>query len=371
LRQLAEFGQSVWLDFIERRFLTTGTFASTIADDGVSGITSNPAIFYKAIVEQGDYQIAIDAMAHAGLQAHEIHEALMIDDIRRAADQLAGIYSDTAGRDGYVSLEVSPGLARDAEGSYWEAKRLWALVNRPNLMIKVPGTCAGISVVRRLIADGVNVNVTLLFSIERYVNVANAYLAGLEDRFAQRQPIEHIASVASFFVSRIDTLVDARLDALSHPAATELRGKCAIACARIAYDEFESLIRKPRWQLLVRNGAQPQRLLWASTGTKDAAYSDVKYVEPLIGPMTVTTLPPETMAAYRDHGRPAMRLNSDLNAARDVLSRLLEINVDLDQMAQQLEEDGIRKFLEPHDATLQFLRSRIGTVAQGGAAIRG
>lgn len=363
LHRLQQLGQSVWLDYIERGFVTSGELATVIAEDGVSGITSNPAIFYKALTEHGDYVPSIRALARDGLAAHEIYETLTVEDIRGAADALAGVYEQTHGRDGFVSLEVAPTFARDAEGTYWEAKRLWALVNRRNLMIKVPGTAEAIPVIQRLTADAINVNVTLLFSVERYDLVAEAFIAGLEQRVASNQPVGGIASVASFFLSRIDTLVDKLLESSADPVAIALQGQCAIASARVAYEHFRAGAAAARWRSLASRGAQPQRLLWASTGTKNPAYSDVKYVDALIGPETVTTLPVETLIDYRDHGDPALRLQDEEPDkgpnARQLIRQLAAAGIDLDSVARRLEEEGIQKFIEPFEATLAALRARL------------
>lgn len=362
LRQLETFGQSVWLDFIERSFVRYGGLAKMIKEDGISGVTSNPAIFHQAITVGASYRAAIDALGRAGLAAHEIYEALVIEDIRDAATALHGVYQRSNGREGFVSLEVSPLMARDPDETYWEAKRLWALVNRPNLAIKVPGTVQGIEAIRRLTADGINVNVTLLFSVERYEAVAEAFIEGLSERSARKLPLEPVASVASFFLSRIDALLDARLDAAGTSEASELRGQCAIGCARAAYSHYRHLLESPRWRALQARGARSHRLLWASTGTKDPAYSDVKYVDALIYPNTVTALPPATLAAYRDHGRPA-RQSLDSRAADvavdELARRLADAEIDLHAIANQLEDEGIQKFVEPHEAILASLRTRI------------
>lgn len=364
LCRLTQLGQSVWLDYIERGFVKGGDLARLIAEDCVSGLTSNPAIFQKAFAEGRLYQEEIHKLAREGLDAHEIHEALVIEDIRDAADVLAAVHDRTAGIDGYVSLEVSPHLAGDAVGTISEAKRLWALVDRRNLMIKVPGTIAGLIAIRRLIADGINVNVTLLFSVERYTHVLEQFISGLEDRVAAGQDSFSVASVASFFLSRIDTIIDARIDAQGNPELAPLRGQFALACAHAAYHHYRSVVSSSRWHHLVARGARPQRLLWASTGTKDPAYSDVKYVEALIAPETITTLPPETLVAYRDHGKPAVRLTPESIAVAAgeldrLLHRLAAAGIDWSSIAHELEEQGIRKFIEPHDAALAALQAKI------------
>lgn len=366
LQKLSSIGQSVWLDFIERGFVRNGGLAALIREDGLSGVTSNPAIFQKAISEHAIYREAIDAMARQGLAAHEIHETLIIEDIRDAADVLCGVFRRTQGRDGFVSLEVSPKLAHDTEGTYWEAKRLWALVSRPNLMIKVPGTEEGVPAIRRLIADGININVTLLFTLDRYAAVADAFVEGLSELAARRSSVADIASVASFFLSRIDGAIDPKLDAADTAAAKALRGECAITCARAAYRHYQAIIASSRWQALQVRGARSQRLLWASTGTKDAAYSDVKYVEALVCTDTVTTLPPETLTAYRDHGRavpwsPDSCEGAQLSIQR-LAAKLADAGIDWQAVALQLEAEGIRKFVQPHEATLSTLRERIAAL---------
>ncbi|MDY0065313.1 MAG: transaldolase [Steroidobacteraceae bacterium] len=366
LHKLAALGQSVWLDYIQRGFIASGELQQLIEQDAVSGLTSNPAIFHKAMVEYVHYDEALTRLAREGLAAHEIYEALILEDIRRAADVLAPVYARTHGRDGFVSLEVTPHLAHDADGTYWEAKRLATLVDRENLMIKVPGTIEGVQAIRRLAADGLNINVTLLFSVERYDAVADAYMQGLEERLAAGRPIDRIASVASFFVSRIDTLIDERLENIAHAHSAALRGESAIAYARLAYRHFRRLTSRDRWLRLAERGAQLQRLLWASTGTKNPAYSDVKYVDALIGPDTVTTLPVKTLIAYRDHGDPQLRLHAgeeeDAHAPEDVIRRLTELGIDSAAIAAELEMQGVRKFIEPLESTLAALRERIADI---------
>lgn len=360
LLQLRALGQSVWLDYIRRSLLEDGTLARLIADDGLAGLTSNPAIFHQAIAEHGDYDDAIASLARDGADATAIYEALAVTDVRGAADALAPVYAQSGRRDGYVSLEVSPHRAHDADATVAEALRLWQRVDRPNLMIKVPATAAGLIAIRRLVAAGVSVNVTLLFSIARYREAAEAFISGLEDRAATGEAINNIASVASFFLSRIDSQVDRRLDALATPEARALRGRAAIASARLAYQAYLGLIDTPRWLALAERGAQSQRLLWASTGTKDPAYRDVCYVEPLIGPDTVTTLPPETLDAFRDHGRAVACLEKDEDDARAVPGQLAALGIELKEIACNLEDEGIRKFVEPYDRLLDHLARRIG-----------
>ncbi len=362
LLELEALDQSVWLDDIQRDWLDDGTLARLIEEDGVSGVTSNPAIFHKAIRDHHGYDEAIQALAERGVGAAEMVESLMVEDVRRAADRLRGVYEASGGRDGFVSLEVSPHLAHDAAGTVTEARRLWRRVSRANLMVKVPATRAGLAAIRQLIGEGINVNVTLLFSVVRYGEVVEAWLAALEDCAAAGRPLQRIASVASFFLSRIDTLVDRRLDALGTPAAAELRGQAALASARLAYRHSRDWVAAPRWRALAARGAQPQRLLWASTSAKDEAYSDVKYVEALIGPGTINTMPANTLAAYRDHGQPAARLEQDLDLARGLPARLAGLGIDLESAAGELELDGVRKFVEPYDALIRMLGERHGPV---------
>ncbi len=362
LRTLNELGQSVWLDDLRRDYLVDGTLASLIEQDGVSGLTSNPAIFAHAIDATDLYDADIQKYARAGDNAVTIYERLIIDDIQRAADQLRPHYDATAARDGYVSLEVSPHLAKDTAATIKEAKRLWSLVERPNLMIKVPATRAGLPAIEALIAAGINVNITLLFSVTRYGEVLQAYWRGLEARIADGHSIDRLASVASFFVSRIDTFVDQELERKAACMSTGIRGKAAIACAKLAYQHFRASLEEPRWQALAAVQAQPQRLLWASTGTKDAAYSDVKYVEALVGPDTVTTLPLPTLLAYRDHGKPQPRVADSLDWARTTASQLAAVDIDLDAAARRLEREGIEKFKVPFDrliAQIDNARARL------------
>lgn len=358
LRRLEAYGQSLWLDYIERALLDGGELEHLIRDDGISGVTSNPAIFEKAIAQHAEYDAAILELASRGLDAQKIYEELAVEDVRLAADMLRGVYETSSRHDGYVSLEVSPHLAYDTAATLAEAQRLWDRVARPNLMIKVPATPAGLTAIRQLIAAGINVNVTLLFSVARYREVAESYLAGLEDRLANGGSIDHIASVASFFLSRIDTLVDGYLDRDGRAQAQALRGRAAIACARLAYQEYQGLVRSSRWQVLASRGAHPQRLLWASTSTKDPAYDDVKYVEALIGPDTVNTLPPETVTAYRDHGNPALRLEQELHIARALPGQFATLGFDLDEVGDELERQGVQKFIEPYERLLATLARR-------------
>lgn len=365
LLDLKELGQRVWLDHIDRALIASGDLARLIARDGLAGLTSNPTIFEKAIGQGHQYDDAIRARVTERLDVKALYEALAVEDVQAAADAFAPVYGESRGLDGYVSLEVSPHLADDTEATIHEAKRLWAALERPNVMIKVPGTRAGLGAIRALIAEGVNVNVTLLFGAERYAEVVDAFMAGLETRAAAGAPIDQIASVASLFVSRIDTLVDRRLDAIGSPAAGTLRGRAAIATAKLAYQYYKEWTEIERWQRLADLGARPQRLLWASTSTKDPAYSDIKYVEALIAPDTVNTMPPGTLKAYRERGRPALRLEDDPERAVAVLAGLRELGIDADEVSAQLEREGITKFTEPFDRMLGALGERARELAAG------
>lgn len=363
LKRLHQLGQSPWLDFIQRGLLGGGELARMIEQWGVSGMTSNPVIFNKAIAETNDYDADIARLTSAGNSAVQIYESLAFDDVRHAADLFRPVYDQNSGADGFVSLEVSPHLALDTAGTLSEAKRLWSALDRPNVMIKVPGTPEGLVAVRHLLAEGINVNVTLLFAVPRYREVLEAYLAGLEDALAANRPIERIASVASFFLSRIDSLIDRQLDDLAkrdaarRNEAAELRGEVAIASACSAYAVLREALESKRFQRLAAQGARAQRLLWASTGTKDPAYSDIKYVEPLVGPHTVNTMPLETLRAYNDHGDPANRLGATSKDAEQVLHRLSGLGIDLERATAQLLSEGIDKFVEPYDALLRKLEA--------------
>ncbi|MDE3157071.1 MAG: bifunctional transaldolase/phosoglucose isomerase [Acidobacteriota bacterium] len=364
LLTVGTLGQSLWLDFIRRSLLTSGGLQRYIDEDGVRGITSNPSIFEKAITGSHDYDEAIAQMVRAGRDASEMYETLAVEDVRHAADLFRPLYDRLEGRDGFVSLEVSPRLAHDTAGTIGEGRRLWAAVDRPNVMIKVPATREGLPAIRQLIADGVNVNVTLLFGLDRYRDVLDAWLGGLEARIAAGGSPERVASVASVFLSRIDVLVDPQLDALAAAGgeragrAGHLRGQTAMASARLAYQIFKEAIASPRFAQVAARGARPQRLLWASTSTKDPAYSDVKYVDALIGPDTVNTLPVETLEAYRDHGHPAARLESDLGDARRTVGTLRELGFDLDAITTRLETEGVAKFEAAFDRLLAALEGR-------------
>jgi transaldolase/glucose-6-phosphate isomerase len=359
LKQLEHFGQSPWLDFIQRSFLTDGRMQALLDTDGLKGMTSNPSIFEKAMGHGTDYDAGFKKLAdESDHGAQDIYEALAIEDIQAAADLLRPVYDALARHDGYVSLEVSPYLALRTDETVAEARRLWASVKRDNLMVKVPGTTEGVPAIRTLIGEGMNINVTLLFSLQSYQNVAEAYIAGLEDFKAKGGDLSRVASVASFFVSRIDSTIDKKIDDKLKAGGTDaadlkrIRGKVAIANAKVAYAHYEELMASERWKALAAAGAMPQRLLWASTGTKDKAYSDVLYIEELIGDATVNTMPPATMDAFRDHGKPRASLTEDLDGAKEVLFTAKRLGLDLDGVTRALVDDGVKQFADAADALL-------------------
>ena len=364
LRKLEEFGQSVWLDFIQRQMTLSGELKGLIEDDGLSGLTSNPTIFARAIGGSQDYDAAVRALAQSGKNSLAIYESVAIEDLQRAADLLRPTYERQNGKDGFVSMEVSPYLVHDTQGTLAEARRFWRALERPNVLIKVPGTDAGLAAIQQLIAEGINVNVTLLFGLPRYRQVVEAYLAGLEDRAAHGRPVDRVASVASFFLSRIDTLIDPMLEKLvaaggeNAGLAYDLRGQAAIASAKLAYQIYQENFQGARWQRLATQGSRTQRVLWASTSTKNPAYSDVKYVEPLIGPDTINTMPTETIQAYRDHGRPALTLTRDMEAAHRAMAQLQAVGIDIDQITKQLEAEGAAKFSASFDELLEAVEEK-------------
>lgn len=364
LKQLQASGQSVWLDYIERRFLNDGSLQQLIREDGISGVTSNPAIFNQAIQHAQEYQNAITRLAKQGLTNTGIYEHITVDDVVQAAEQFHATYLLSKGNDGYVSIEVSPLLAHDAEATVTAAKRLWNLVHQPNVMIKVPGTLEGLTAVRRLIAEGININVTLLFSPHRYMAAVEAYLAGLEDRLASGKPLQNVSSVASFFLSRIDTKVDEELDKLECGKDEELahraqllRGRTAVAYAGIAYKRFQELYGEDRWQRLAEHGARKQRLLWASTGAKDPLANPLKYVENVIAEETVNTMPLATLELFRRNGNPRMSLTETQHKASEILHQLNALGIKLTEIETQLENEGIRKFIEPYQGSLNMIES--------------
>ncbi len=372
LLELESLGQSIWIDFIRRGMISSGQLQRLIEEDGVSGVTSNPSIFEKAIAGSHDYDRDIEALALQGRGPEEIYDALTVRDVQMTADLLRPHYDRLQSRDGFVSLEVSPLLAHDAEQTVEEARRLWEAIDRPNAFIKVPATREGLEAIRRLIGEGINVNVTLLFGLPRYREVAEAYLAGLELLAAKGRPLERTASVASFFLSRIDVLADPILEEKVRAGGPEaetasgLLGRLAVASAKVAYRMYQSIFGTERFRKLAARGARPQRLLWASTSTKNPAYSDVKYVEPIIGPDTINTLPLETLEAYRDHGRPANRLAEGVEEALAALEGLPMVGLSLSQLTQRLEDEGVAKFAEAFGKLMQTLRAR-PALASGGA----
>ncbi len=367
LKELTAYGQSPWLDYIRRDLFTTGELKRLINEDGLKGMTSNPAIFEKAIGSE-HYKNSIAELAlEKGLSAVSLYEKLAIEDIQTAADALRSVYDRTNKRDGYVSLEVSPALADDAEGTLEEARRLWTAVDRPNLMVKVPATAVGFNTIRQLISEGININVTLLFSQDDYAQVAEAYIAGLEKRAAENKELSGVASVASFFVSRIDSLIDAQIEEKLKTASGEdkellssLRGKVAIANAKMAYQIYEELFSGERWNKLSAKGAQTQRVLWASTGTKNPEYSDVLYIEELIGKDTVNTIPPQTWDAFRDHGKLRNSLTENVEEAKQTLLNLEKAGISLEAATDKLLVDAVRLFVEPFDKMIAAVEKAIG-----------
>jgi transaldolase len=368
LRELASHGQSAWYDGLRRPLITRGDLTRLIEEDGLAGLTTNPSIYEKAIAETDDYDESLSRLfAGPGLAAQSIFESLAVEDLRAAADHLRPVYERTGRRDGYVSFEVPPSIARDTAGTVREATRLWKLFDRPNVMIKVPGTPEAVPAVQALLAEGVNVNITLLFARGAYAAVAEAYVAALEERLDEGEDISRVASVASFFVSRIDTMVDDLLAKKAKGAAPDerarveaLSGKVAIANAKLAYQHYLALVASPRWERLADHGAMPQRLLWASTSTKNPRYRDVMYVEELVGPSTIDTMPPATFDAFRDHGRVRLSLLEAVDAARSTLDDLERSGISLDEVTERLLEEGLRLFAEPFEKLMSMIERRRG-----------
>lgn len=358
VKQIHSFGQSIWLDFIDRAILNNGKLKSLIDVDGVRGVTSNPAIFEKAITSSSDYDADIRTLSDGSKSTEEVFFGLAMKDIQAAADLFKDLHAEDK-MDGYVSLEVSPFLALDTEGTFEQAKKLWKQVDRKNVMIKIPGTQPGLSAIRQAIAHGININVTLLFGLERYRAVAEAYIAGLEDHLAAGHEIGHISSVASFFLSRIDVIVDPLLD---EKGLGELKGEVAIASAKKAYEIYKEVFSGPRWEKLAAKGAQPQRLLWASTSSKNPAFKDTKYVEALIGPDTVDTVPLETIEAFRDHGVAANTLEQGLDTATEILNKVKAAGINMDEVTQTLEDEGIDKFNKPFEKLLKSIEDQAAKV---------
>ena len=360
LNELRDLGQAVWLDFLDRTFMAEGGLGKLVDEDGLTGVTSNPSIFEKAMGHGDAYDASLAEYnrAHPDAATIDRYEALAIEDIKTAADTLRPVYDGLGGKDGFVSLEVSPYIADDTDATIAEAAKLWRLVDKPNLMIKIPGTEAGVPAIAASTAAGININVTLLFSIEAYKKVALAYVEGLEQRVARGEPIDGISSVASFFVSRIDTRIDKKIDEIGSAEARALRGKVAIANAKMAYQWYLDFIGSDRWQALAARGARPQRLLWASTGTKDPGYSDVLYVDTLIGADTVNTMPPKTMDAFRDHGVVEQTLTADIDEARHVLAEADRLGLDLEGVTRALVEEGVVSFAKSFDDLLGSIAAK-------------
>ena len=369
LHELHAHGQSVWLDFLSRDLVDSGELARLVAEEGVRGMTSNPTIFQEAIKGSDTYDEDIRRLGAQGLSPEEMFEAIAVDDISAACDVLRPVFDESGMTDGFVSLEVSPRLAHDTEGTVEEARRLVAAVDRPNLMIKVPATPAGLPAVETLITEGVNVNITLIFAQAVYRGVVDAYLGALENRAAAGEPVDDVASVASTFVSRIDTAVDARLEELLAERADDadeirsLLGKAAIANSKAVYEIFEEISASERYQALAADGAQPQRPLWASTSTKNPEYPATLYVDELIGPNTVNTMPSVTMDAFREQGEVQPTVSSDPDYWSGVLERLAALGVDLDAVMDQLQEEGVQKFIDSYDDLLQDLEAKAGALA--------
>jgi transaldolase len=361
LLKIQDFGQSIWLDYIDREMIQSGELKQLIEKDGLRGVTSNPSIFDKAIEGSEAYEESIRALSREEKKVEEIYQNLTVKDVQLAADEFRRLHEASDGTHGFVSLEVNPHLAYKTEETIAEARELWRSLDRSNVFIKVPATKEGLPAIRQLISEGINVNVTLLFGLPRYREVAAAYIAGLEERAAAGKPLDTVCSVASFFLSRIDVLVDSKLEKImasgdsKAETAQKLRGQVAIASAKEAYQIYKEIFGQGRFQKLAHKGGRPQRVLWASTSTKNPDYSDVKYVEALIGPETINTLPRETLQAYRDHGNPEERLEQGLEEARKVLESLSEMDMDIDQVTQQLEEEGVEKFNKPYDRLMNTL----------------
>ncbi|MBE9584045.1 transaldolase [Mucilaginibacter sp. JRF] len=370
LQRVSDYGQSIWLDYIRRKFVQSGELKKLIDDGELKGLTSNPAIFEEAIAKSDDYNESILELTKQGKTPEEIFLSISVEDVRAAADLFKGVYENTNALDGYVSLEVSPTLAQDTEGTITEARSSWKLLDRKNVMIKVPGTKEGLPAIEQLISEGINVNVTLLFSLDRYRAVAEAYVAGIEKRLANGEAVDKVASVASFFLSRIDTMVDPLIEAVINDnpakasAARKVLGKVAIASAQAAYQIYKDIFKSDRFKALEAKGAKPQRLLWASTSAKNPAFSDVIYVESLIGPETVNTVPVDTLNAYRDHGDPESRLDGTYEEAHWVLYQLEDVvEISLPEVTQKLEDEGIQKFIKPFDSLMKTIENKKGEVA--------
>ena len=365
LCRLLDEGQSAWLDQLRREWTRDGTLQAFIDEDCVRGVTSNPAIFKAALQGSSAYDAQVAELVGTGQEAEQVYDRLTLDDIIASCDIFRGVFDQSAGLDGYVSHEVSPALAYDTQATIEEARRLWQAVDRSNLMIKIPATNEGIPAIRAALREGINVNVTLMFSLCHYDAVAEAYLAGLEDRLEDGNPIDHLASVASFFVSRVDSHVDTRLQALAdagEAGATELMGRAAVANAQRAWRRAAEIFGGTRFARLARNGARPQRVLWASTSTKNPAFPDVLYVDELIGPDTVNTLPLKTLEAFRDHGTVARTIDADLDAADEIVRRLCALDIDLEEVGQVLLREGVEAFQVALDDVMATVREKVAAV---------
>lgn len=358
VKQLVNEGQSIWQDDISRELIENGALKAAIEETGIRGVTSNPTIFQKAIAGSDTYDTEIKALLGEGKDAAEVFQTVAVKDIQDTCDLFRPLYDATNGADGFVSLEVLPSLARDTEGTIANAHTLWTAVDRPNLMIKVPGTAEGVPAIKQLLTEGINVNITLLFSLSNYEAVATTYIDALQARADAGEAVDHVASVASFFVSRVDTAADKQLDAIGTDAAATLKGKAAIANAVLAYERFEELFGTEQWQALAAKGARVQRPLWASTGVKNPAYPDTLYVDTLIGPETVNTAPPSTITAFLDHGTVARTVDSDYAGAHQVFADLAAIGIDIDAITAKLEEDGIASFMTSYDDLLASVESK-------------
>jgi transaldolase len=367
-----KYGQSIWMDNLSRNIIESGELKQFITDKGIRGITSNPAIFEKAIAGNQVYDRAIEAGIEAHKSVQEIYEDLVFSDIRNACDIFMPVYQESDGLDGYVSIEVPPNLAKDTESTIREARRYYQTIDRPNLMIKIPGTPEGLPAVEQAISEGMSINVTLLFAVESYIDTAWAYIRGLEKRAAAGEDISKIASVASFFLSRIDSNIDSRIDSKLESADDQakvklnnIKGKVAIANAKIAYQKYKEIFGSERWQALAAKGAKVQRLLWASTSTKNPAYKDVMYVDELVGVDTVNTLPPETIDACVDHCDPANRIETDLDQAQQIIDGLKDsaVDIDLDAVMAELLDEGIDKFIKPFESLMSSLENKVKQLA--------
>lgn len=375
LTRLVQCGQSIWLDYVSRPMFLSGGLISLIQEDGVSGVATNPAVFERAVAG-GEYDQAIAALAQQGLTPGEIHESLVSDDARVIADLLHPLYERVDGRDGYVSVGLSPHLAHDSAGTLIEARRLWELVNRPNLMITVPATWEGVAAVRQLVREGINVNVTLIFGVARYRAVAEAYLDGLSERAARGLPLARVASVASLFLSRIDNAVDpvlariAQGEGIKGIGASSLKGEAAIACAKVCRLVNREIHSDDRYLALAAHGARQQRLLWASMCAWDSTCGELKYPEALIGPGTVTSMTLETLYAYRDYGHPESRLDDSPQDAVAILGLLAGLGIDLDRVAGQLEDEGVERFARPYDSLMRNIElKRVAAIGSSGALL--